>query len=221
MARVALQTCSSSAAGQLGSPPPCPPRARAFAWRWPRRRRSRANNSSKAGRIQAPLGEDDSPEIHAEDVVRSSHDTADPDLVEVLTSEASPRSPGSRSWLCVHPGERRLPPGPLRRSSPAAPAPGGRPNRPCDHQGAARGVQLGRRHARPPPSGRARADRERLARVLHDPRRPRRGRGGDRRARVRRALLRRGRDARRELSTNHPNATGETTRSRSTPGRSA
>src|SRR4029077_6837618 len=34
------------------------------------------------------FGEDDSPEIHAEDVMRSSHETADPKLVEVLTSEA-------------------------------------------------------------------------------------------------------------------------------------
>src|SRR6187397_2200265 len=30
----------------------------------------------------------DSPEIHAEDVMRSSHETANPRLVEVLTSEA-------------------------------------------------------------------------------------------------------------------------------------
>ena len=48
-----------------------------------------ANNSSKAqGGIQASFGEDDSPELHAADVVRSSHDTADPRLVEVLTGEA-------------------------------------------------------------------------------------------------------------------------------------
>ena len=48
-----------------------------------------ANNSSKAqGGIQAAFGEDDSPEVHAEDVIRSSHETADPQLVEVLTSEA-------------------------------------------------------------------------------------------------------------------------------------
>ena len=47
-----------------------------------------ANNSSKAqGGIQASFGPDDSPERHAEDVMRSSHDTADPRLVEVLTSE--------------------------------------------------------------------------------------------------------------------------------------
>jgi aspartate oxidase len=48
-----------------------------------------ACNSAKAqGGIQAAFGADDSPEIHAEDVMRSSHDTADPRLVEVLTSEA-------------------------------------------------------------------------------------------------------------------------------------
>ena len=48
-----------------------------------------ACNSAKAqGGIQAAFGEDDSPEIHAEDVMRSSHDTANPALVEVLTSEA-------------------------------------------------------------------------------------------------------------------------------------
>jgi L-aspartate oxidase len=48
-----------------------------------------ACNSAKAqGGIQAAFGEDDSPEIHAEDVMRSSHETANPELVEVLTSEA-------------------------------------------------------------------------------------------------------------------------------------
>ncbi len=48
-----------------------------------------ACNSAKAqGGIQAAFGEDDSPEIHAEDVMRSSHETATPKLVEVLTTEA-------------------------------------------------------------------------------------------------------------------------------------
>jgi L-aspartate oxidase len=48
-----------------------------------------ACNSAKAqGGIQAAFGEDDSPEIHAEDVMRSSHETANPRLVEVLTGEA-------------------------------------------------------------------------------------------------------------------------------------
>jgi succinate dehydrogenase / fumarate reductase flavoprotein subunit/L-aspartate oxidase len=48
-----------------------------------------ANNSSKAqGGIQAPFGGDDSPARHADDVFRSSHDTADRELVEVLTGDA-------------------------------------------------------------------------------------------------------------------------------------
>jgi L-aspartate oxidase len=47
-------------------------------------------NSAKAqGGIQASFGEDDSPEQHAEDVWKSSHETADRRLVEILTSEAS------------------------------------------------------------------------------------------------------------------------------------
>jgi len=55
-----------------------------------------ACNSAKAqGGIQAAFGEDDSPEIHAEDVLRSSHETANPRLVEVLTSEA----PSAIHWL--------------------------------------------------------------------------------------------------------------------------
>jgi aspartate oxidase len=55
-----------------------------------------ACNSAKAqGGIQAAFGADDSPEIHAEDVMRSSHDTASPRLVEVLTSEA----PSAIHWL--------------------------------------------------------------------------------------------------------------------------
>src|SRR5438309_126215 len=53
-------------------------------------------NSAKAqGRIQAAFGDDDSPEQHAEDVWRSSHETADRRLVEVLTGEA----PGAIHWL--------------------------------------------------------------------------------------------------------------------------
>src|SRR5919206_4118804 len=53
-------------------------------------------NSAKAqGGIQAAFGDDDSPEVHAEDVWRSSHETANRRLVEVLTSEA----PGAIHWL--------------------------------------------------------------------------------------------------------------------------
>jgi L-aspartate oxidase len=58
-----------------------------------------ANNSSKAqGGIQAAFGQDDSPDLHAEDVMRSSHDTADTQLVEVLTTEA----PSAIHWLEQH-----------------------------------------------------------------------------------------------------------------------
>jgi L-aspartate oxidase len=53
-------------------------------------------NSAKAqGGIQASFGEDDSPELHAEDIWRSSHETADRRLVEVLTAEAQ----GAIHWL--------------------------------------------------------------------------------------------------------------------------
>jgi len=48
-----------------------------------------ACNSAKAqGGIQAAFGADDSPEQHAEDVWKSSHETADKRLVEVLTGDA-------------------------------------------------------------------------------------------------------------------------------------
>jgi succinate dehydrogenase/fumarate reductase flavoprotein subunit len=53
-------------------------------------------NSAKAqGGIQAAFGDDDSPEQHAEDVWKSSHETADRKLVEVLTGEA----PSAIHWL--------------------------------------------------------------------------------------------------------------------------
>jgi L-aspartate oxidase len=48
-----------------------------------------ANNSSKAqGGIQASFGEDDSPAQHASDVWTSSHETADKALVDALTGDA-------------------------------------------------------------------------------------------------------------------------------------
>jgi L-aspartate oxidase len=53
-------------------------------------------NSAKAqGGIQAALGPDDSPERHAQDIWRSSHETADLRLVDVLAAEA----PGAIGWL--------------------------------------------------------------------------------------------------------------------------
>src|SRR3954452_10934051 len=53
-------------------------------------------NSAKAqGGIQAAFGEDDSPEQHARDIWASSHETANMELVEILTSEA----PSAIHWL--------------------------------------------------------------------------------------------------------------------------
>src|SRR6266567_1035824 len=56
-------------------------------------------NSAKAqGGIQAAFGDDDSPQQHAEDVWKSSHETADRRLVEILTGEA----PAAIHWLEEH-----------------------------------------------------------------------------------------------------------------------
>jgi L-aspartate oxidase len=53
-------------------------------------------NSAKAqGGIQAAVAEDDSPDTHAADVWKSSHETADMRLVEILTVEAT----GTIHWL--------------------------------------------------------------------------------------------------------------------------
>jgi L-aspartate oxidase len=53
-------------------------------------------NTGKAqGGIQAAIGDDDSPEQHAADVYRSSHETANMELVSVLTGEA----PEAIAWL--------------------------------------------------------------------------------------------------------------------------
>ena len=48
-----------------------------------------SSNTAKAqGGIQAALGSDDAPSVHAEDVMHSSHETAVPRLVAALTGEA-------------------------------------------------------------------------------------------------------------------------------------
>src|SRR5918912_255882 len=53
-------------------------------------------NSAKAqGGIQAAFGDDDSPEQHAADVWKSSHETANMELVTVLTGDA----PSAIHWL--------------------------------------------------------------------------------------------------------------------------
>ena len=74
--------------------------------------------------------------------MRSSHETAEPALVRVLTSEAR----GAIGWLeqlgCSFARERRLPPRPLRRRD-AERLLGRRPDGARHHEGAARGVRSG------------------------------------------------------------------------------
>src|SRR3954471_13251200 len=53
------------------------------------------NRAKAQGGIQAAVGEDDSPERHAQDIWQSSHETADLGLVEILTGEA----PSAIHWL--------------------------------------------------------------------------------------------------------------------------
>jgi succinate dehydrogenase / fumarate reductase flavoprotein subunit/L-aspartate oxidase len=57
--------------------------------------RASCNTGMAHGGIQAAVGDDDSPQRHAQDVLDSSHGTADPALVEVLTGEA----PEAIAWL--------------------------------------------------------------------------------------------------------------------------
>src|SRR4051812_10548075 len=108
-----------------------------------------ANNSSKAqGGIQAACGDDDSPACHAADVWKSSHETANRELVEVLTAEA----PSAIHWLeelgvefTRENGGYRLPPrGGAAREGPP---PGGGPPRAAGTKGI-RGAPPG-----PPPPG--------------------------------------------------------------------
>ena len=91
-----LSTCSSSAAAPPGLASAVSADRAGARVALATKTTLQACNSAKAqGGIQAAFGEDDSPEIHAEDVMRSSHETANPELVEVLTSEA----PSAIHWL--------------------------------------------------------------------------------------------------------------------------
>jgi L-aspartate oxidase len=57
--------------------------------------RASCNTGMAHGGIQAAVGPEDSTDRHAQDVLDSSHGTADPELVSVLTSEA----PEAIAWL--------------------------------------------------------------------------------------------------------------------------
>src|SRR5919108_2501729 len=95
-------------------------------------------NSAKAqGGIQAAFADDDSPEQHADDVWKSSHETADRRLVEILTSEA----PSAIHWLeelgvefTRENGGYRL--APRGGGPPPRPPPGGGPPPPPGPKGA-------------------------------------------------------------------------------------
>src|SRR5256885_2630718 len=93
-------------------------------------------NSAKAqGGMQAAFGDDDSPEQHAQDIWASSHETANMELVEVLTSEA----PSAIHWLEElgvqftrengSPRKGGHPPPPCGRATPERLLPGGGPPR--------------------------------------------------------------------------------------------
>ena len=179
-----------------------------------------ANNSSKAqGGIQASFGEDDSPEIHAEDVMRSSHDTADPRLVEVLTSEARSRR---SHWLeelgCAFTREKKAAGGAEGIGSPAAAA---RRASGCSRSATARDTRSRRRSASRSRPGAARRSRTTAHRSRAAPGGWRASfstpEGHDDVDAATVVLASGGRcfaeaEVRGELSTNHPNATGETTR---------
>ena len=95
------------------------------------------------------------------------HETADTRPRRGADRRGAGRDPLARgARRRVHARERRLPPRPLRRRVAEAPAPGRRPHRPRDHEGAPRGVGGRLRHVvRARAAPRARADRERLARA--------------------------------------------------------
>ena len=161
-------------------------------------------NSAKAqGGIQAAFGEDDSPEQHAEDVWQSSHETADRRLVEVLTAEA----PGAIHWLEEHGVEFTRENGGYRLArcggaTPQAAAPGRRPHRPRDHEGAARRLRrprAARRFPNSPLVSLEQAENGWRRDAAGEERRRARDRRRRRRARRRRPLLPRGRGARRAL----------------------
>ena len=138
--------------GLRASPPPSPPSGPARASRSRRRARSsRATRRRRRAASRPRSARTTRPSSTPRTSGSSSHETADRRLVEVLTSEAPARDPLARgARRRVHARERRLPARPLRRRDAQATAPGRRPHRPRDHEGAARrGRGVGHRHALP------------------------------------------------------------------------
>jgi len=169
-----------------------------------------ACNSAKAqGGIQAAVGPDDSPEQHAADVLASSHGTADLRLVEVLTGEG----PSAIHWLEELGVEFNREEGGYRLAR-------------CGGATAKRLLQVGDRtgHAltkglRDAWEGGAGASFENAPLISLEPRDGSwRAVCGDEAIDATTVILAAGgrcfaeAEVRRELSTNHPNATGEVTR---------
>ncbi len=168
-------------------------------------------NSAKAqGGIQAAVGPDDSPEQHAQDVWRSSHETADLRLVEVLTSEA----PSAIHWL-EELGVEFTRGRTAATASPAAAAP---PRSGCSRSATAPGTRSpGRCATRSRPPARPSSRRRRSPRSSR-PSSGWRARVGEHEVDAATVVLAAGgrcyaeAEQRGELSTNHPGATGEVTR---------
>ena len=169
-----------------------------------------SSNSAKAqGGIQAAFADDDSPEIHAEDVWTSSHETADRRLVEILTTEAPQTSTGSRS---------RVSSSRARTAATGSRAAVARRASDCSRSGTepdTRSRPLSERRPRAPASRRLPKS---PIRELEPTEHGWRARCGDHELEAGAVVLAAGgrcyREAkeRGELSTNHPGATGETTR---------
>lgn len=183
-------------------------------------------NSAKAqGGIQAAFGEDDSPELHAEDIWRSSHETADRRLVEILTGEAR----SAIHWLEEHGVEftRDTPSGSAGSAKRSAGRNGGYRLARCGGASARRLLQVGDRTGHAITA--ALREHVEASAVALFPRSPLlelgptsgsgwRARCGEHEIEAATVVLAAGgrcfREAeeRGELSTNHPGATGEVTR---------
>ena len=98
-----------------------------------------ACNSAKAqGGIQASFGADDSPEQHAADIFKSSHESADMRLVEALTADAQ----GAIHWL-----EERGRSSPATTAATGSHAAAARPRSVCSRSATGPGTRSRRRCA--------------------------------------------------------------------------
>ena len=180
------------------SPPRCRRSGRGRASLVATKTTLQANNSSKAqGGIQAALGDDDTPELHAEDVMRSSHETAEPGArrgADVRGARGDRlargarlrRSRGRTADTASRAAAARRASGCCR----SATGPATRSRRLC-----AKASRRDGRRARAPPLTALEPPANGVARDVRDAGRRRRRSRRRRRARLGRTLLRRGGDA--------------------------